>query len=191
MVFTALVVREATLKTLLVVNVACLPLNAVTMLVPATVSDPLIVAFPVTASVEFKIAASSACSSRVAMTSRPWMSALHVTLATDSCEAELIDAPAFAAMVVIMLVPLRYSGPARIMLDPITAEPLTSIDGALTAQENTALLADIPSRSTLLESARDRVVDAGFIRAQVSSLSCSVDVEPVTPVLPPTQRSAR
>ena len=172
-----LVVRELALKGVLAVMVACFPLSAVTMLVPATVSDPPIVAFPPTASVEFKTAAPSACSSRNAMTSRPCISALHVTLAIDSCEVELMDTPAFAAIVVIMLVPFKYSGPATSKDDPITAEPLMSIDGALTAQENTALLADIPSRSTLLASARDRVVDAGLIRAQVSSLSCSVDVE--------------
>ena len=103
------------------------------------------------------------------------MSALHVRLAIDSCEVELIDAPAFAAIVVMMSVPFRYSGPARIMLDPTVTEPLTSRDGALTAQENTALLAEIPSRSTPPESARLRVVVAGFTREQVSSLSCSVD----------------
>ena len=43
------------------------------------------------------------------------------------------------------------------MLEPMIAEPLTSIDGALTAQENTALLAEIPSLSTPPESARLRV----------------------------------
>ncbi len=66
----------------------------------------------------------------------------------------------------------------------MTAEPLTSIDGALTAQENTALLAEIPSHSTPAESAKLRVVDAGFTREQVSSLSCSVDVEPSSACFP-------
>ena len=125
----------ATLTADVDVSLACFPEMAVeTLPIPATVT------------VELKTAAPSKCNSRVAKTSRPCISALHVTLAIDSCEVELIDAPAFAAIVVIMLVPLRYSGPARIMLDPITAEPLTSIDGALTAHENTALLAEIPSR---------------------------------------------
>ena len=106
------------------------------------------------------------------------MSAVAVRLAIDSCEVELIDAPAFEAMVLMISVPFRYSGPIRIMLDPMIAEPLTSIDGALRAQENTALLAEIPSRSTPPESAKLRVVVAGFTGEQVNSLSCSVDVEP-------------
>ena len=147
MVLAALVVTEATLRALLAVNAACFPEMAVeTLPIPATVT------------IELKTAALSQCNSRVAMTSRPCISALHVTLAIDSCEVELMDAPAFAAIVVIMLVPFRYSGPATSKDDPITAEPLMSIDGALTAQENTALLADIPSRSMLLASARDRVL---------------------------------
>ena len=118
------------------------------------------------------------CSSRVAMTSRASTSALQVTLVTDSCEVELIEAPAFAAMVVMMLVPFKYNGPAKIMLDEMVAEPLMSIDGALTGQEKTALLAEIPSRSTLLASAKDNVQDDGLIRAQLSSLSCNTEVEP-------------
>ena len=85
---------EATLNAVLVVSVACLPLNAVTTLVPATVNDPPIVAFPATATVEFKKAAPSACSSRLATISRPRMSpfavtpALQTTLATDSCDVD-------------------------------------------------------------------------------------------------------
>ena len=106
------------------------------------------------------------------------MSALVVRLVIESCELELIEAPAFAAIVDIMLVPLRYKGPARIMLDPTITEPLTSRDGALTAQENTALPAEIPSRSTPPESARLNVEDAGFIREQVNSDSCSVELAP-------------
>ena len=169
MVFTAVVVTEATLRALLVVSVACFPLSAVVILVPPTVRAPVIVVAPVTVSVELSTAAPSACSSRVATTSRPWMSALHVTLAIDSCEVELIDAPAFAAIVVMMSVPFKHSGPARIMLEPMIAEPVTSIDGVLTGHENTALPAEIPSRSTPLESARLRVEDAGFIRARAPS----------------------
>ena len=61
------------------------------------------------------------------------------------------------------------------MLLPITAEPATSNDGALTGAENTALPAEIPSRSTPFESARLNVAVAGFTRAQVNSLSCTVD----------------
>ena len=75
--------------------------------------------------------------------------------------------------VVCKSTPAKYSGPASIMLDPIMAEPATSIDGALTGAENTAAPAARPSRSTPFESARLNVPDAGFTRAQVSSDSCS------------------
>ena len=54
------------------------------------------------------------------------------------------------------------------MLDPIMAEPATSIDGALTGAENTALPAEIPNLSTPPASARLKVPDAGFTRAHVS-----------------------
>ena len=64
-----------------------------------------------------------------------------------------------------MLVPFRYSGRARIMLDPITAEP----HGTLTGHENTALPLEIPSLSTPPESARLSVEVAGFTREHVSS----------------------
>ena len=60
----------------------------------------------------------------------------------------------------------------------MTAEPLTSREGALTGHENTALLAEIPSLSTPPESARLSVEVAGFSRPQVSSLSCNADVMP-------------
>ena len=76
------VVRELALIAVLLVIEACFPFNAVITLVPCTDSDPESVVLPVTANVEFKIAAPSACSSRVATTSRPWMSALVVRLAT-------------------------------------------------------------------------------------------------------------
>ena len=101
-----LVVRELALKEVLAVMVACFPLSAVTMLVPATVSDPPIVAFPPTASVEFKTAAPVACSSRVAMTSRPCTSALHVTLATLTTEL-VVNAACFPEMVVLRSTPAK------------------------------------------------------------------------------------
>ena len=44
----------ATLRALLVVNFDCFPLRALTILVPATVSVPLIVVAPVMLSVAFK-----------------------------------------------------------------------------------------------------------------------------------------
>ena len=47
------------------------------------------------------------------------------------------------------------------------AEPAISIDGALTGALHTILPAEIPSRSTLSESAIDNVPDAGLIRAHV------------------------
>ena len=47
------------------------------------------------------------------------------------------------------------------------AEPAISILGALTGALHTILPAEIPSRSTLSESAIDNVPDAGLIRAQV------------------------
>ena len=79
-----LVVRELALRAVLVVMVACFPFSAVMTLVPDTTRVPLSVAAP------------SQCKSRVATTSRPWISAVHVTLATESCELELIEVPAFA-----------------------------------------------------------------------------------------------
>ena len=105
--------------------------------------------------------------------SRACTSALQVTLATDSYEVELIEAPAFA-MVVSMFVPPRYNGPAKIRLDEITAEPLMSIDGAVTGHENTAVL-PMPSLSTLVESARLNVPDTGLIRAHVRVLNVTTD----------------
>ena len=88
---------DATPKALLDVNVACFPERAVdTLPIPVTVSAPP------TVTDELSTAAPSHCSSRVAMTSRPWMSALAVRLVIDSCELELIDAPAFAAIRAVM-----------------------------------------------------------------------------------------
>ena len=92
----------------------------------------------------------------------------------DSCDVEVMELPAFAAMVVRMLVPFRYkTGTSKD--EPITAEPLMSIEGAVTGAENTALPAEIPSRSTPSGSAKLRVPDAGFTRAQVSWLRLSTD----------------
>ena len=102
-----------------------------------------------------------------------------VTLAAvteDTFRAEpVVSVACFSERVVAMSVPLRYSGPVSIMLDPIMAEPATSIDGALTGALNTALPAEIPSRSTLLLSAKLNVPDAGLIRAQVNSLIATID----------------
>ena len=84
-----------------------------------------------------------------------------VTLAADTeftLRLLFVDsASCFAAMVDDMSVPFKYIGPASIMLDPITADPPMSIDGALTAQPNVALLLVSPSRSTLFESAKRSV----------------------------------
>ena len=91
------VVRELTLTALLVVSVACFPEIAV-----ATLPSPVTVSAPPTVTDELSIAAPSACSSRVAMMSRPWMSALVVRLVIDSCELEPIEAPAFAAIKAVM-----------------------------------------------------------------------------------------
>ena len=74
----------ATLTADVDVNAACFPEMAVITLVPPTLSVPPIDVFPATASVELSTAAPSACSSRVATTSRPWMSAVQVTLAIES-----------------------------------------------------------------------------------------------------------
>ena len=97
-----------------------------------------------------------------------------VTAATLMVEL-VVKAFCFAAIVVAMSTPLRYNGPASIMLDPMMAEPATSIDGALTGAENTALPAAIPNLSTPLLSAKLKVPDAGFTRAQVNSDICTID----------------
>ncbi len=167
---------EATLTALLVVSGACFPERAVDMLpIPATDSAPP------TVTDELSSAAPSQCSSRVHETSRPWMSALVVRLATFNALL-VVSAACFAAMVDAMSTPAKYSGPASIMLDPIMAEPATSIDGALTGAVNTALPAEMPSRSTPFESARLNVPDAGFTRAHVSSDSCSADEDVSNPL---------
>ena len=103
--------------------------------------------------------------------------AVTVAAATDATLKALlvVSAACRAAMVVAMSTPFKYSGPASIMLDPIMAEPSIDIDGALTGAEHTTLPAEIPSRSTLLLSAKLNVPDAGLIRAQVSSLNVTMD----------------
>ena len=101
--------------------------------------------------------------------------ALSVDAATDCTFNALLVVRAFCFVAISAdrSVPFTYNGPASIMLDPITAEPAISIDGAVTAQENTALPAEIPSRSTPFESARLNVAVAGFMRAQVNSLNAN------------------
>ena len=86
-------------------------------------------------------------------------------------------APPFAAISAVMSVPFRYNGPAKTRLDEMVAEPLISTDGAVTGHENTAVL-PMPSRSTFVASARLNVPVAGLIRAHVSWLNCSTEVEP-------------
>ena len=68
-------------------------------------------------------------------------------------EVLLVIVGIFPAIVVLMSTPARYNGPASFMQLPMTAEPLTSMEGALTRQENTAVLAS-PSLSVPPESAR-------------------------------------
>ena len=163
---TLAAVSAFTVNALLELSAACFPFTAA-LKVPV---------MPATVTVPFKYAATSQCSSRFAMTSRAITSVLQVTLATDRFEVELIELPALA-IVVMMSVPLRYKGPASSMELPITAEPLTLRDGMVTAALNTALLAEMPSLSTLSESARLKVPDAGFMRAQVISASCNEDAD--------------
>ena len=55
------------------------------------------------------------------------------------------------------------------------AEPAISMDGALTGALQTMLPAEIPMRSTLFESASDKVPDAGLIRAHVRVLTVTRD----------------
>ena len=106
MVFIAVVVTDATLRALLVVSVACLLFNAVMTLVPPTLSDPFNDVAPYTVKVELSVAGPSDCSSPVAVTSRPWMSALHVTLATLTTEL-VVSAACFPEMVVLMSTPAK------------------------------------------------------------------------------------
>ena len=86
-----------------------------------------------------------------------------------------VSASCLAAIIVAMSVPPRYKGPVSIMLLPITAEPAISMEGAETWALNTALLVEIPSRSTLLLSAKLNVPDAGLTRVQVNSLRVTIE----------------
>ena len=79
----------------------------------------------------------------------------------------VVRASCFAAIVVAMSTPLKYSWGAN-RLDPTMAEPAISIDGALTGALHTMLPAETPRRSTLLLSAIDKVPVGGLIRAHVS-----------------------
>ena len=82
--------------------------------------------------------------------------------------------PTAVEIKVVMSVPAKYRGPAKIMLEPMIAEPPISIDGADTAAVNVAEVLVSPSLSTPLKSARRRVwFVAGFSSEHVSSDSCS------------------
>ena len=74
----------------------------------------------------------------------------------------------------VMSVPAKYRGPAKIMLDPIIAEPPIWIDGADISAVNVAEVLVSPSLSTPLKSARRSVwFVAGLSSEHVSSDSCS------------------
>ena len=62
-----------------------------------------------------------------------------------------------AEISVVTSVPPTYKGPLMRALLPHTTVPVTSKDGALTAQLNVALLLVNASRSTLFESAKRSV----------------------------------
>ena len=91
----------ATLTADVVVSAACFAEMEVITLLPPTLSVLLTAIFPATVRLEFSTAVPSACNSRVATTSRPWMSPVHVTLATESCVVGLIDVEALASSVVM------------------------------------------------------------------------------------------
>ena len=78
----------------------------------------------------------------------------------------VVSTSCFAAMVVAMSTPLKYSWGAN-RLDWTMAEPDISMEGALKGALQTILPAEMPRRSTLFESASDNVPDAGLIRAHV------------------------
>ena len=120
-----------TLNAELVVSVACFPFNAVAMS-PTPVKVMLLVALSVDAATEFTLKA---------------LLVVNVfCLALTAAEIK-----------VMISVPPRYSGPVIRALLPHTMLPVTSKDGALTAQLNVALLLVSPSRSTLFESAKRSV----------------------------------
>ena len=152
---TLAAVSAFTVNALLELSAACFPFTAA-LKVPV---------MPATVTVPFKYAATSQCSSRLAMTSRAMTSELQVTLATDKFEVELIAA---LAIVVMMSTLFRYNGPAKKALDPQVMLPLISTDGAVTAQVNVAVLLVRPSRSTPFWSARRIVWPDDFSSEQVS-----------------------
>ena len=122
------------------------------------------------------------CAPQVATFPRPPVIVMPVVADTVAAATEftfrallVVSAACLAAMVVAMSTPFKYKGPASIMEDPMTAEPATSNDGALREALHTTLPAEIPSRSTLLLSAKLNVPDAGLIRAHVSSLNATMD----------------
>ena len=85
--------------------------------------------------------------------------AVIVAAATDPTLRLLLEVSAacLPAMIVLMSTPARYSGPASSILDPIIADPPTSMEGALTGHENTALLLVSPNLSVPPWSARRSV----------------------------------
>ena len=112
---------------------------------------------------------------------RPPLTVMPVVAATVAAATEftfklllVVSAFCFAAIVVVMSVPSRYSGPVIRALLLQAMLPDTSKNGALTGHENTAVLL-MPSRSTLFESAKLNVPEAGLIRAQVRLLNVTDD----------------
>ena len=106
--------------------------------------------------------------------------ALSVAADTESTLTELLVVSVFCfvptavEIKVVMSVPAKYRGPAKIMLEPIIAEPPIWIDGAVISAVNVAVVLVSPSLSTPLKSARRRVwFVAGFSSEQVSSDSCN------------------
>ena len=86
------------------------------------------------------------CFPAIAAATSPTPVIVTLAAATDATLKALLVVSAVCAISADRSVPFKYNGPASIMLDPITAEPAISIDGAVTAQENTALPAEIPSQ---------------------------------------------
>ena len=127
MVFSAVVVTEATLKAELVVNKGCFPLSALAMS-PTPVRVMLLDALSVDAATD------------------DTFTALVVVSVACFCDKVLAKS-----------VPARYRGPDRIMLEPTDTEPPMSRECALTGQLKTAPLLVIPRRSTPPESARRSV----------------------------------
>ena len=142
-------------NTELVVSEACFPLIALAMS-PMPVNVMLLDALKVDAATEFTLTA--------------------LLVVNVFCFA-----PTAADISVMMSVPPKYRGPVMRAELPQIKEPDTSKDGAVTGAENTALLAEIPSRSTLLLSAKLNVPDAGLIRAHVRVPNVTKDELDKTP----------